>query len=417
MKKKNEVIWSTNWCIDEGIAWFIDGQRDTLFHVDLESMECEYVAKLPNLEKDKYLLNPLCIKIGNKIFCMPDKGSNIWIYDIKKQSFKKIAINNQNKTRFLITDFWEYENRLVILSRGLKKIIEIDADNGVITNYYTICDDIEEELAKSIKVGSDIYCVSTRANRIYQFNLISKNTIIHTISGIEGGINTICFDGDKFWMSGCRKEIYIWEKKNNSVEILRSLPDQFGIYNFEGTGEGVLDCEATVYNTFAFCYAVIIGQNVWFIPSQTNKIVYVDKDTYQIFDFVVEMEEETRESLSKNDLAIKYYPEYVSDNRYIGLFSVKNRYILEIDALKLKSKVKSYVFSNNCFQKFIHDINMDRFCLQEKNEFDRFVFEKALMERKGGIEKNSIKSKLSEINDNKDMGEMTLGKKIYFSVL
>ena len=339
-------------------AWFVDELKNILWCLDLETNKCEYIAQVPCSSSDKFRLHPKCIKNEDMVFCMPDKGDNIWVYDLKSFKFEDISIENIDKVRLLISDFWKYKNKLFAVSRGLKKIIQIDMDKKVIDNYYTIGNLAKGELTRSIMVGSVIYCLFDASNNIYQFNLETKEIVVDIIPKVEGGLYTICFDGSKFWLCGYHKEFYVWDKKTNSVEILTNFPKQFGIYDFLGDKQDILDCETTIYETPTFAGSVSIGSYIWFIPCQTNEILYINKNTYKINVFKITSEDETRESLLKNYVNAKYYTEYILGNRYIGLFSFNSNCIVEIDTLEKKSRKKICLFSNQLFEKISFDFRL-----------------------------------------------------------
>ncbi len=371
----NCFIWSDNWYIDNNEAWFVDGERDILCCLNLKSNTCDYAVKIPNSNLDEFRLNSRCIKFENEVFCMPDKGERIWVYNLNDRYFQQIDIKNPNKVRISIVDFWEYDNKLFAVSIGLKQVIEINIDKKVIDNYYALCDTPEKQIAKSIKVGMNIYCVSAVSNHIYQFDLKIKKSTVYTIPKAEGGFYTISFDGCKFWLSGYRKEIYIWDKENNSTNILRDFPRQFGIYNFARNEKYILDCERTVYDTPAFIESRVAGNYIWFIPFQTNKIIYVDRVTFQVN--VLENEEnESISSLSSYYLAHKYLVLYMEDDRYIGLFSFKDNSVLEIDAIKMTIVKKVYSFGQEYLNTFMAALEKN---FNEVNWFHRIIFQKILL--------------------------------------
>ncbi len=412
MKDNYEFIWSDNWYIEEDKAWFVEGERNILFCMDLQSDECEYVAEIPTLnsETSKFRQNPRCIKIENEIFCIPDIGECVWVYNLLDSQFRQIEIENPNRERLSMTGVWKYCAKIFVLSVGLKKIIEIDVGKKVIDNFYTLCDMPGEEIAKYVRVESDIYCVSAVSNQIYQFNLETKKITIYTLPNVKGGLYAIGYDGNRFWLSGNRKEIYIWDKKNNSTQILSKFPEQFGIYNFGGDGEKVLDCESIVYDTPTFIDIKAVGQYIWLIPFQTNKVIYVDKDSCQIYSLELNEEEETKESLSKNCMSAKFLVEYILDNRYIGVFSFKNNCIFEIDTLERRKVTKVYTFNNDYRQK------MSGRSFSDKSKFDRMLFKHILLINVKNAEQDDDKRNLNKKNIVSEIVEGAVGKAIYSQV-
>lgn len=393
MRNNHTFMWSNNWYIEDDKGWFIDGRRDILCCLDFKSDQCEFVMDLPNAGSNRFQ----CIKIKNEIFCMPGISGCIWIYNLDDSHFSKIEIENPNNDRLSISSFWEYEDKLFALSKGLKKVIEIDIKKKVIDNYHIICSVEEEKIEENIRVDSEIYCVSTVSNRIYMFDLKAKETMVYTIPKVEGGLYAISYDGYQFWLSGYRKEIYIWNKENNSTKILKDFPEQFGIYNLKGDSKNFLDCRSIVYDIPVFIEIRALGQYIWFIPFQTNKIIYVDRDTHEIYTLEIENEDENVDSLMSRPLSHKYLLEYVRDDRYIGLFSLKNSYILEIDTEKKKTERKEYILSNKYLSETL------RICggwtLYENDGVDKKLYESLLLDKgREGLNKktNNVGLKIYE---------------------
>lgn len=174
-------------------------------------------------------------------------------------------------------------------------------------------------------------------------------------------------------MSGYSKDIYIWSKGDNKLERVNNFPRTFGIYNFETNDRPILDCAMEVYELPAFGYSVVSGDYIWFIPGQTNKIVYINKVNYQLCTFEIEEENETRESLrlGRRSISTKYLLEYVRDGRYIGLFSLKHNRILEIDTERFIYYWTNYYLSDQCLLKYA-EINKNIF--YEENLLSRMAY-------------------------------------------
>ena len=163
--------------------------------------------------------------------------------------------------------------------------------------------------------------------------------MINDLPTIEGGLHTISVCKGKFWLSGYDKNIYIWEKDKNIVEISNHFPSNFGIYNFDRKEKPFLDCETTEYDVFTFLESIDTRDYIWFIPFQTNQILYVNKVTNEINIFEIG-EEEDGKSIIDREMNCKYILQYVLDGRYIGLYSVKNSVVFEIDAHTMELKTR-----------------------------------------------------------------------------
>ena len=73
---------------------------------------------------------------------------------------------------------------------------------------------------------------------------------------------------------------------------------------------------------------------------------------------------ETKESLlARESLSSKYIVEYIREDRYLGLFSIKNNYIVEIDTFNKSVEIIYCTIGKKCLSDVINII-----C--EKNVFD-----------------------------------------------
>lgn len=379
--KKSFCFWSDNWWIENDMAWLLpgNGQCNALLQMDMKKHQCNFIAELPEGIVNGFRLNPRCLKCGNEVFCMPDTSSYIWVWRLEVAQFQKIRILNPNKKRVSIVNFWKCGKYIFAVAIGLKQVIKINIQEKRIENYYDLCNDVDEKISLSIKVDEHIYIVSSVSNRIYQFDINTEDCITYTIPNVVGGLRTICSDGMNFWLSGYRKEIYIWNKESNTTEIIDNFPPQFGIYNFCGTNEPFVNYDIVQYNTPTFVDSIILGEYIWFIPFQTNNIIYIHRETHEISVFEMDGEDETEKSINENTMKHKYLLEYVKDNRYIGLFSLKNNCILEIDTEINRMERKSYLFSEDCLKIILKLYDKCQRILLESEHIDRLFFEEKLM--------------------------------------
>lgn len=147
-----------------------------------------------------------------------------------------------------------------------------------------------------------------------------------------------------------------------------------------------------------------MGDFIWFIPYQTNEILYVKKDTYEIKVFSLQNELQTQDNLDKQLLNTKYLLEYVRDGRYIGIFSLKNKWIFEIDSWKLDYKILDYSLNKALIEqidRIIFNSVIRRYGIYGEQYSDDL---RCLMEGFVSYNRDSIK-KCNKM--------MTIGKQIY----
>lgn len=374
--KDNLFIWGDNWWIEGERAWFVWGMENILFCMDLIRGKCESAVCIPDTNQKTFRLTPNCIKYNNNIFCMPGLGKSIWIYDLECQKFSKIDIDNPSKSQ-LGFDFWICGDRLWAVSAGeFGKIIEMNIRQKRVENYYTLCE--KGKLARSVMAKNVIYTLAADSNVIYEFNIRTRILEICTLPNIRGKLWTICFDGEKFWLSGFQKEVYVWNKETNILHTITDFPKGFGIYDFtKETTTGEVDCISEQYEYHAFNFSVLVGNKVWFIPYNANKVIYSIKGSYELHEFEICEEKETRESIkARTSLGYKYLLEYVKDDRYLGLFSIKNNCMLEIDAVEMRYVYKQYEYCAGIGVKCLNEYSGRRDGIfYEKISWDREVYQ------------------------------------------
>lgn len=340
-------FWSDNWCIEDDKAWFVAGMYNILCYLNLKTNQCESVIDIPDTVQNKFRLTPYCMKTGNDVYCMPDFGKSIWIYHLNTGHFSEIPINNPERIRLGVGHFWIYDNKVYAVSNGLKQVIEINIAERRIENYYDICK--EGSITKSIREGMSIYSLSGVSSELYEFNLITKKTTTHKIPDVNEKLFTVCSDGNYFWMSGYKKKLYMWDKEKNTIKVEDKFPNGFGCYNFAKDTDGKVNYIINEYETPTFLYSVFVGDSFWFIPYQTNQILCWDRKSSCLSALGIDEEIETKESLlGRSSLWSKYIVEYIREDRYLGLFSIKNNCILEIDTLSKNVEMRYCAIDRKC---------------------------------------------------------------------
>jgi hypothetical protein len=397
-----EFIWSDNWWIDNDGIWFVSGDMNRLFFMDKSRNEAIYVSRIPSSNTQEFRKYPRCLRKDNIVFCFPDEGESIKCYSLEDFSWKSIHINNPDKVRLSCSNMWTVQDKLYIVSVGLKQVIEFNIDTLQIDEYYNID---AKGISGSVLVGNDIYMVDCLSNSVFKFNCLEKNDEKYLLSGIDDKIQTICFDGNNFWLSGRKKKLYIWQKEINKVGTIDSLPANFGMYNFNGMYQKLLDIQREAFETPLFLYSVMAYEYIWFIPFQTNEIIYVSKNTYEISIFPLEMEEQTEENIKEQLLGHKYLLEYVRENRYIGLFSLKNKWVFEIDAKNLTYKRMNYKLDGDSAFRVLQEIFRKVPIVYEKSDSDMKCFIKvlsSLSQNNNNFLQNTLKGKRIFENLKKD---------------
>ncbi len=366
--------WSDNWWIEDDRAWFCAGEIAALFCVDMNNWQCEFVAQIPECSFNNFRLFSYCMKYRESILCLPNMGKCIWCYDLKTLQWEKIDVESDGQ--IFICSFFNSKSIDKIFFWNLEgEVFELNLVKRILEKKYSLTPKTNEEIGEYVLVGNELYCVLGKC--VHCINIDNGKISSYVISDAKADLYTICFDGSNFWLSGFCKEIYVWNLEKGVVKIITEFPEWFGIYNFNGNQAALIDCDSFYAIEYPFFYSsVSLGKYVWFIPMQTNEIIYIDKDTYDVFVLHIDEEKETWESLNRHRLASKFLVEYIREERYIGLYSIKNKYVFEIDTVDLCVKDISYYLSDKTVLRILREATnySNRKILKEYREMDRRLY-------------------------------------------
>lgn len=343
--KSQTFIWSDGWWLEGNKAWFIDGMTNTLFCVDMNIGKCEKVVCIPDEGEGTYRLNSYCAKCGRDIYCIPGSGQSIWIYNLDDEIFTEVNLKNLPERYPPGGMYWVLDDKIFIVVDNWNRIIEVNTDRGLISDYYIICEN--DSVYCSVLADDSIFALSSKLGRIYQFDILTKKVTAHLLPGIKKRLARIGFDGERFWLSGYEKEVYVWDRENDNLTTINFS----GIYKVDCTDQ---ETERTVdnYGSSVFNRIIAVGEYIWFIPIQERKIMYANKQTTKLSVLKIYEEDQMNAAVSRVQYIGNYILEYVRDDRYIGLFSAKSRRVLEIDTKELIYQWKEYYFSEQYLQQY-----------------------------------------------------------------
>lgn len=372
-KEEKEFIWSDNWYFDNGDIWFVAGDMDILFCIKKGKKEAVYISRVPSKNVHEFRNHPKCIKKDNTIFCFPDEGKFIECYNLQESVWKSVHIDNPKKVRLSCLNIYDVNYKIYLVSIGLRKVIEFDIETKKIDKYYDLR---TKEISGSILVDKNIYIIDSFSSNILKLNCLDKTITRYFLPEINDNIKTICFDGQKFWMSGKKKKLYIWEEDINKISVIDTFPDDFGGDNHYGKYDN-LNEQGKKNEYPLFLYSFVAEDFIWFIPFRANEILYINKNTNEMRCFYLKSEEQTCEEIKAQLLGHKYLLEYVKENRFIGIYSLKNKWIFEIDAKKLTYSILDYKLDETSISKILSDF-LKKESLSFEKEFDLNYFIKCI---------------------------------------
>lgn len=395
MYLNNLVPLNDGWWIEEGAAWFLYNYTGAVLRYNFCDGRCELIAMLPSNVERGFRQYIKCIKSNDDIICLPDFGKFILVYSLEKRQWTEIEVKNDNN-RLGCWYYFKKDNILYILSKGLKKIIKLDICGKRILRYYSISSEKDDVFGASVVAANKLFVVSSVYPQIYTFSFLNHEIEIYKLHvEINDNLYAICYQDGNIWLGGKKKRIYRWNISKRELMTYPKVPFNVGIYNFSDKYSKVLNCEAEKYDTFAFIESVQINKYIWFIPFQTNEVLYFDLETNKMNKFEIADEEETEYSLKNRALNHKYLLEYVKDDRYIGLYSLKNEHVIEIDVETLSYRILPFKMENTCFKMF------GDYLFADGKKMDKIMFAK----------------KVKCFSQNNSKSEGSVGKQIYVKTL
>lgn len=378
-------------------AWIICSYTNMLFKYEFLNAEYKFVALLPENGIAHYDFHSKCVKYKMKVFCLPNRGNNIYIYDLTINKFREIGLQNLDGNRINLDKLEVEDHILYTISYGMKQIIIIDLETEKIINRYSITE-CDCTLYKAIKCGDIVYAISDEKSVLWQCDLkqstIKRINLLNDSAIEECGFTTIaCVEG-QLWLSGYNNKIYIFNRRKEILERYIELPDDLRIYDFINSN--------TIYknkdkNDFYFYDCAVFDNTVWFIPYQTNKILYVKVTDNVIREFYIEGEEETDYSL--NRVTKRKYEIVKKDKEgQLVLKSYKNscNYIIDTTDQTMKRRSNNVLYSN--LEKIWKEYGMHNINFLEEIAVDNIMYSY-------GIVNNVSRNRLNE--------KTSIGSKIY----
>lgn len=366
---------SDNWWIEKDKAYFCGTRVSALFCVDMNSLQCEIISWLPENNRIDFFVHPYCIIYKDTILCLPGTGNKIWSYDSINGVWEKTEIENQGQLFISIKSYRQTDGRIWLSEYDTGKILQVNLDRKIVEKEYHL-----PKGEKSIYYGEYVVVQNklyiTGGDRVCCIGIDNEEINVYKIPGIKAELHTICHDGVNFWLSGYCKEIYVWNPQQGIVNVLTEFPEQFGIYHFHQKP----DIDYTIFSnpvdeSSFFGYSFLLGKYIWFIPTQSNGIIYVDRETYKVSFLEIEEEQETKESLER-EYTNKFLFEYIREDRYIGIYSIQNQQIFEVDTVMLCVKYKDYELSGETILTLARGLEQydGRRMFREKKEKEQIIF-------------------------------------------
>lgn len=230
--------------------------------------------------------------------------------------------------RFKEDTVFEYGKYLYLFSGNLV-VVRIDTEKWEIGYlYYPDMKPGEDSQGQAARVDDKIYIPLRHHNKIYEFDMRTETFVSFTVETKLSGIDTLCFDGQVFWMTGAGRAVSTWNKETKECRSYTDFPE--GFRKHEGVAQGE--------EGYWFWSSVVYGNAVYFIPYCANMLIEFKNGVMNKID--IPQEEETEITLRRKGRSggKKYWAVKQKDNRLL-LVSAKNRWLDIIDLDTKKTQI------------------------------------------------------------------------------
>jgi len=259
----NISMCASDFCIYNDCIWFVHWHLGLLFEVDIESGEILRTIMLPKCERYyEKTFSSICVE-DNKIFLTPRFYQDVLIYDIDKEEFKLIPI--EQKQDYAYSKGILYNKKLYCLPGSSKQLISIDIktyEKEYVFDFKKI-----SNVFYSNDVGYNgenvIFTLSDRKG-IFKYNLnTGENEIIISDKEDDRYIySTIAVNNERYYIASDQKNIYSYENDNRFFKKVKLPFNDVLLYTIENDIFIVESCtenKTVIYNKDL----EVINEYVW----------------------------------------------------------------------------------------------------------------------------------------------------------
>lgn len=267
--------------------------------------------------KNYYILSPGRTK--RSALCIYNKDSKECFF-IPVEEEKKVWANFRGDKVFA---FGKY----IYIIPDYLVIVRVDTEKWEIEYiYYPDMEPAEGPTGQAACIGERVYIPLRCRSKIYEFNLQTEKLEPIMVDSELQGIDTLCFDGRLFWMTGIGRMICSWNKETGESKAYKNLPEN--LKTNDGSEESKGD--------MSFSRSIAYRNAVYFVPWFANMLIEF-KDG-EITEIPLPEEEESEFTIHRTGRSggMKYCVIKQKDNKLL-LVSAKNRwiYILDLDTKKV----------------------------------------------------------------------------------
>lgn len=377
-------------CFDKKNGWFFNNEYGVLCKYDVATKEINLQYKVPDEFRWGSIQMSIC---GDRIFLYPYWCNKLLIFHIVKEIFEEIEIVCSTEKNLPVSYIGYYKNCIYVYLINNAAIVEVNADTLVCRKFELPQMLLHNTASNDIKCvnGSILFPVISK-NMILEFEIESRKVKEHVVNDFSGGVYTIVYDGDLYWITGSNKAYVKWDKRTGKIVEKWDLPSTLRVYCTE-QNKWIKYQNPSSVSTFPFLKSVFSGDKIWLFPYMANMILQIDVKSGQY------------KELFCQDKNIKYVPDMkpcellgIDDENHNMVFSTPERGYCVLDNKTLNWNEYNFKIDSEFLARHIvretDIINLSRLikavCIQKtmttrkENQYGRKIYGYIMKENRWG---------------------------------
>lgn len=341
-RRGENMIYNSGTCEGKSKVWFIGDFDNWLYSISSKGeISIEAVIPLDKNVNSPYRANSYCLEENDCVYIFPDKAKTLYKYNINTKEIVQSEIKF-NSSRYSIYWGCVIDNKLWCVTFNTGELLKINLKELLIEDIFSVSSRKEHSYrGEAISVGKKIYIVERNAPYIVEFDTESETmTKLEILCG-EDGFGTIQFDGEKFFLTGYKKNIYIWNNKSGEVEIISLKEMEFIVENNDKK-------TTRFYNSriIGDYYVVFPQNNSTYISSQ---IAILNINNYNINLCELHSDKGGRNRIAGEELIYNYSK---GNKIYIQDYMQNDYWVVNLDNMEVDQVSMKYDNKENiCFWK------------------------------------------------------------------
>ena len=313
---------------------FSDSNSNALCETDIMTGSTRIVG-IANEEEERLLFHGIYKWKEYLVLSGRNAKPGIHLFNLANSEWSYIAVEDSRKEwiNFREEGVFEYCGCLYIFPFSLV-VLKVDIEKRCID--YIFYPDMKPEddcRGEIVRVDDTIYIPLKHGVSLHKFDLTSEQWEVLEVHTDLKGIDTLCYDGSQFWLSGVGEMICAWNEEENISVSYQNFPQGF-------CKLGTIDeCAVRKEDGWWFGRSFLYGKSIFFVPNDANMLVEFDIEKQEMKELPIEGEEETKESLRKTGRfsTIKYMGAKQKDNLLL-LLSNKNKDLILLNMETKKAR-------------------------------------------------------------------------------